>query len=154
MKTKHTRRKYKGLPIVDAPLNTRLVVEVNKHDANSAKPNDPSNCAAAKAISRMMNTEVDVHISRTYVKDKKRKVWIRYQTPQSVSREIVSFDRAAKFEPGEYSFPALTKSSRLGIWQEKYGKRNGSSKNKTRTIPVRMYHTTTNVRAHAKEKTR
>lgn len=151
MKTKHTRRKYKGLPVVDAPLNTRLVVEVNKHDANSAKPNDPSNCAAAKAIARMMNTEVDVHISRTYVRDNKRKVWIRYQTPQSVSREIVSFDRAAKFEPGEYSFPAPAKCNRLGIWQEKYGKRKGShhEPKKSNRMP---YHTTTNIRQHATEK--
>src|SRR5713101_3983749 len=91
---------YKGLPLIDAEED--LSIEVFKSDVSKSKKNDPSNCAAAIASQRMLKTDIEVHISRTYVLDLKKKAWIRFMTPEAIGREITSFDRSSIFEPGDY----------------------------------------------------
>src|SRR6266852_4227109 len=108
---------YKGLPLVDATKD--LEICVTKHDINKSSKNDPTNCAAANAAKRILHTDVEVHISRTYIK--KNKKWIRFNTPHSVGREITSFDRGAAFEPGTYILKVVPKSNRLG-----YTRRGGT----------------------------
>src|SRR5947209_10671021 len=80
---------YKGLPLVDATED--LDIEIRKGDISTARKKSPSSCAAANAGKRILKTEVEVHISRIYVK--KNKKWVRYITPERISREITSFDR-------------------------------------------------------------
>lgn len=105
-------RLYKGLPLVDATKD--LDICVTKLDVSKSRKNDPSNCAAANATKRILKTEVEVHISRVYVKDNKKRQWVRFLTPHSVSREITSFDRGASFEPGNYTIKAPSHAQKLG----------------------------------------
>lgn len=133
---------YKGLPLVDATKD--LHIEVIKPDVAHARKNDPNKCAAALSIQRIMKAEAEVHISRTYIKDEKSKVWIRFVTPASISREIISFDRAGGFEPGKYILKAPNNSMKLGRIHS-----HGSNHDKTGK-GRRPHHTTVNIRERAK----
>lgn len=130
-----------GLPVVDAPKNAAITFTVNKADVRGSKSMDPRSCAAALAISREYKTQAIVHISRTYVKSEDGKAWIRYKTPESISREITSFDRGHSFEPGEYYVTPLPASERLGAYTHKSGQRNGAGNQKRmpqhKTVMVR-----------------
>jgi hypothetical protein len=105
--------KYKGLPLIDATKD--LEICVSEKDVSNSKKNDPSNCAAANAAKRILKAEVEVHISRVYVKNKNH--WIRFLTPQSISREVTSFDRGASFEPGNYVIKAPSTGQKLGYYK-------------------------------------
>ena len=102
-------------------------------------------------------SEARVHTGRTYVKINEE--WMRYNTPVSLQKEIVAFDRGGSFEPGEYELRPLpvTQIKRLG-------QRQGS---KTTAADSRQYragrklgyapkrrkvHITTGVRAHGANK--
>ena len=139
---KHKQAMYKGLPLIDATKD--LKIKVTKPDVKAARKNDPSNCAAAIATKRQLKAEVEVHISRTYVKDNKNKVWIRFLTPESVSREITSFDRSSIFELGNYILKAPHAGQKLGIYRGKSTKTGGG---KRRYNP---YHITANIRESAR----
>lgn len=131
---------YKGLPLIDATSD--LEIEIKKGDISTARKKDPANCAAANAAKRILKTEVEVHISRIYVK--KNKKWVRYKTPERISREITSFDRGSIFEPGDYTFKAPNPSCRLGVRQSSSDSKSLST---ARKIPRRA---TMNIREHAK----
>lgn len=135
---------FEGLPLVDAAEDVAIVI--NKHDTTTSKKKDPANCAAALAGRREFKTDVRVYMSRIYVKDQKKKRWIRFVTPTSISKEITAFDRGAAFEPGEYVFKAPSSSQHLG-YKTKIDPR-GPHKTKKRG----PYHHTANVRLHAKDK--
>ena len=69
-----------------------------------------------------------VYLTRTYVKV--GKVWARFITPESISREITAFDRGAQFEPGEYKLNPPPKTMRLDYKKKPTGPkktRNGKS---------------------------
>jgi hypothetical protein len=134
---------YKGLPLIDAPLGISVELEIVKSDVTGARRNDPALCAAARAAQRHFKTDVEVHLSRTYVKTKDKKAWIRYRTPEAISREIVSFDRSSQFEPGSYMLKAAPASDRLG-------QHKGASTPKTGAKKRRAMHFTANVRESAK----
>jgi hypothetical protein len=131
------KRMYKGLPLVDAAED--LQIEIKKGDINTARQKDPANCAAANAAKRVLHTEVEVHVSRIYVKDKNR--WVRFITPESISREIISFDRGAIFEPGEYTFKAPTKGNRLGHYKHEGGERTRSGTRKKQRLTMNIRET-------------
>lgn len=130
-------RMLDGLPVVDA--DSDVVLHVTKKDVQNSKKKNPDECAAAQAGKRELKREVKVFLSRMYVKDKNK--WIRYLTPSNAAREIVSFDRGAEFEPGEYKFKAATSGQRLGVTHP--GPRPKKSKHGTRQ------HKTGNVRIRA-----
>lgn len=135
MSKKEPRRPmYKGLPLVDA--NKDLEIEIKKGDISSAKSKDPSNCAVAKAAQRVFRTEVEVHVSRVYVK--KNDHWVRYRTPERISREITAFDRGAHFEPGEYTFKAPSGGMKLGTIWGSNTKTNKSKRTKSRRITMNI----------------
>lgn len=140
MSKKSIQPTYKGLPLIDATKD--LEICVTKSDVSRSRKNDPSNCAAANSLKRVLETEVEVHISRTYVKEGKK--WVRYITPQSVQREITSFDRGSSFEPGEYNLKAPSKACRLGS-SRSTGERTGEG-----TSNKPKYHITANIRESAK----
>ena len=135
-------RMYKGLPLVDADEDMGICV--TKMDVSTARKQDPANCAAANAIRReYKTTDVEVHLTRTYMLDTKKKQWVRFMTPENVSREIIAFDRAASFEPGNYVLKAPTPSERLG--QRKVTGPHTTTTGKKKYTP----HRTVNVRASA-----
>lgn len=136
-------RMYKGLPLIDATSDMEICV--TKSDVSKSRKNDPLNCAAANAIKRIMHTDAEVHISRTYVKDGDKR-YIRFLTPSSISREITSFDRSSIFEPGTYNLKAPNASARLDYYKHR------SPEKETRTSKKRKlpYHITANIRESAR----
>lgn len=76
-------------------------VEVTEADNKQGNRGDAMNCAMARAVCREFGADVAV-IGMSYSYVIKGDTAIRYKTPVSLSREIVAFDRARKFEPGTY----------------------------------------------------
>ena len=136
-------RMYKGLPLIDATKDMEICV--TKHDVSISRKNDPMNCAAANAIKRTTRTEAEVHISRTYLLDKAKKRWIRFITPESVSREITSFDRSAIFEPGDYVLKVPGPTQRLDYPRKSHTGPKDNHKTKKTVV-----HHTVNIRESAK----
>lgn len=104
-----------------------IVVQVTKQDNNSAKVKNHKACAMAVACKRSEKAEgVIVSMTMAYVIN--GTVATRYRLPQSVSREVVSFDRAAGFDPGEYQMSVPVPSGKLGAVRGTGGRRTGEKK--------------------------
>jgi len=144
-RTKHISV-YKGLPLIDAKPGEMLELHITKSDIRGATRNDPAKCAAAMACQRTFKTDAEVHISRTYIKTPDKKAWIRFITPQSISREIVAFDRSHTFSPGHYTLVAAPHSNRLGVHRGK------STHPVTGTKRLAPMHMTTEIRQSARVK--
>lgn len=137
-KHKHNKpRLIEGLPVVDAKHD--LLIQIQPNDVKNSKKADPANCAAAVACKRKFKTEVRVYLTKTYIKGKKH--WMRYSTPQAISREIISFDRSSIFEPGEYKLNSPGPSQRLG-------QRKPTGPKETSGSPRHYHHITKNVRSY------
>ncbi len=129
------KMKFRGLPVKDATKN--LEIEIEKVDVVGSRKKDPMNCAAARALKREYKCpEAAVFSSRTYLKEKDH--WVRYITPEAVTREIISFDRGSEFEPGSYELKKPSKMEKLG---SHVGAKTGPKENKRK-----KYHLTANVR--------
>lgn len=128
--------RFKGLPVIDARKD--LEIEIEKVDISNSKKKDPNNCAAARAIKRELKCkEVAVFSSKTYVKDGDH--YVRYTTPEAITREIISFDRGSEFEPGSYKLRRPSPTARLGVARS-------PSSNHSKTGKKRTTHITTNIR--------
>lgn len=91
----------------------RVEIRVTNHDCTAGKAKRPTECALAKAIKREYNADGAI-IGMTYSYIIKGNKAVRFQTPESVSREIVSFDRHSDFAPGNYALSPVYPSHRLG----------------------------------------
>lgn len=89
-----------------------VVVNVTPTDAKSAKPGDPSGCAMVKAFKRQHGLSTIIGLTRSYVVE--GDTVVRYITPETVGREITSYDRSKDFEPGVYHLAKMTPSQRVG----------------------------------------
>ena len=88
-------------------------VHVTSADAKNVGRRNHGECAMAVACKRELGADaMIVSASRVYVVH--GKVATRFIVPPSVSREIVAFDRGAKFEPGVYRLNAPSRMARLG----------------------------------------
>jgi hypothetical protein len=132
---------YKGLPLIDADRDIHICI--TKNDISKSRKNDPANCAAANAVKRELKTDVEVHISRTYVK--RGNQWVRFNTPSAIGREITAFDRGASFEPGDYVLKSVPNSNRLGVKQHG-NKHTETGEGRKR----RLHHVTANIRESAR----
>jgi len=112
-------------------------VDVSRNDCKVGRKSDPTECALAKAVKREFHADAAIiGMTTSYIiKDNKA---IRYSTPDSVKREIISFDRHQDFEPGSYYLIPSSPANRLGSHRSS-GK---SGNHKTR----RVYHKTARVR--------
>ena len=119
----------------------KTVIEVTTKDAASKAVRDYGHCVMAVACKRQLKLD-GVIISRAIAYMIKGTQATRYTLPPSVSREIVSFDRGATFEPGTYELAAICKSKRLGSQRGRHldPGRERTGKN------VRSRHVTTNIR--------
>lgn len=93
-------------------------IEVTDRDEKTAAKKDHTQCAFAVACKRAYRADgviVSVHTAYVIKGDEAT----RYILPESVSREVVSFDRGAKFSAGEYSLKIPTPSQRLGARVER-----------------------------------
>lgn len=93
--------------------DTDIDIEVTNKDSQSAVVRNHKGCAMAVACKRKMKLDgVIISVSTAYlVKDG---VATRYKLPESVSREVVSFDRKGGFSSGQYSLKAPAESAKLG----------------------------------------
>jgi hypothetical protein len=102
--------------VTDADDNT--ILEVSRTDSTSGTTKSHNQCAFAKACQRKFQARgVIVSLKSAYII--KKDMAIRYTVPESVSREIISFDRKGGFAEGEYQLNAPTSTNRLGARQER-----------------------------------
>ena len=127
--------------VVDASRNE--VIEVTDRDQKVAKKKSHKTCAMAVACKRKFNLDgVVISLNRAYlIKGKKAR---RFVLPESVSREVVSFDRDGGFEAGSYELTKVPPAVRLDRPQSMRGKstdrnpnREGSRAHAHRTGGVR-----------------
>lgn len=86
--------------ISNAYRGLRFVIE--KRDIQNGQPNDPCNCAAARALRRHFDAkETYVFRDVTYIL-KKDGTATRYHTSAPLRLETIVFDRNGEFFPGEY----------------------------------------------------
>lgn len=100
--------------IVDA--KARAIIEVTKEDAKSSGIKDPLMCAFAKASYRAFDADgVIIALTTSYVIMKKRA--IRFKNSETLSREIISFDRRGGFDPGLYLMSPFSPRQQLGVYK-------------------------------------
>ena len=118
-----------------------VVITVNRRDITQAIAREPTMCAAARAIHRECGLEAVVMRSITYINhgSKKAPDWHRYETPESLTREIVAIDRGGSFEPGQYILKPPAPGRRLG-----YAKATGPKARRGK--PQNPTHITANIR--------
>ena len=109
-------------------------IEVTKADTNSAAVKNHKACAMAVACKRAMRVDgAIVSLGTVYlIKDDEA---TRYRVPQSVSRELVAFDRGGSFAPGEYTLKKPERASQRKPRQDhKTGRRTQSPRHVTANI--------------------
>jgi hypothetical protein len=114
-----------------------LTIEVTDADRAAGQGKDPKACALARACGRTWDGAI-IGLKTIYLIKGHRAV--RFMTPESISREIVSFDRNQDFAAGTYRLRPPGGSLRLGHHQ-KWGNHSytGSQTGRTqhRTVRVR-----------------
>ena len=90
-----------------------IVVHVKSVDCNKASAGDFTDCALARATKREFKADgCLIGLSSSYVV--KNGVALRYLTPDTVAREMVSFDRHGDFAKGVYHLAHVSPAVRLG----------------------------------------
>lgn len=129
--------------VIDATHNQ--AIEVTLKDASSKAVKDHKGCAMAVACKRKFHLD-GVIISRSVAYLVKGKQARRFKLPQSVSREVVSFDRGAGFAPGIYALAKVPMLNRQGARAKRDDpKRSHKSQNPNKI--KRFRHLTINVRS-------
>lgn len=89
-----------GKTMIDA--DEAIDITITAADIRGGKPSSPSHCAIARAVRRVLPETKNVFVFRSTVWVEDDSYLIRYKLPGSLQKEIVCFDRAKKFEPGDY----------------------------------------------------
>lgn len=124
-----------------------IFVAVRARDRRTAVTNDPSACAMARACQREQQADgAWIGIATSYLLTGSHLT--RYRTPQSVAREIVSFDRHQDFAPGVYGLAAVPPSlaHRMGAHQRASGRQTGEKQRRGKRLPQ---HRTLHIRGRA-----
>lgn len=137
-----------GIKVVDA--KEPLLLEVKQRDIDKAVPMNSKVCAFARACERSMPVEAAFFFKSVAWLEYKDKI-VRYLLPASMQKEIVSFDRSRKMEPGVYQLSAVHKTETLAAKEKKRArdiaaKRSHKTKGKLTKGRKRFQHKTTNVR--------
>jgi hypothetical protein len=128
--------------VVDGQRRVRVTVATS--DLRGSKKKAPDNCAMARACTRAFALDGAV-IRPSVAYFVRGRTATRYRVPQSIYREIVSFDRHGDFRPGEYHLRPVDPAHRVGRHQGGAGKKNRAAKSR-RSTP-RAYHRTLGIRA-------
>lgn len=113
-----------GLPIEDSA--SPVLVTVTAGDVINAKKRDSKDCALSRAALRVPGVLGAYFFLNTALLEYKDKI-VRFKLPQSVQKEIVSFDRAQIFAPGIYQMSAVPPAL-----APKYAKRHRTKKKQER----------------------
>ena len=134
------QRYYPGVEkVVDAKKG--INVTVTAADCLKGTKKAPNKCALANAFQREKFEGAIISKAVSYLVTGNRAV--RYLTPQSVAREIISFDRGQDFDPGDYSLSAPSQFQKLG--QRTGGPGTRTTKRGSGNLKNR-YHKTTGIR--------
>jgi hypothetical protein len=121
----------KVLHVTDA--KSPIEILVNTKDCKDAQKLNPSECALARAAKRELHADgIIIGMSSSYVIRGNKA--IRYHTPESVQREIVSFDRHNDFAPGKYQLIPKSPANRFNV-----SKREPRS-NEDKTVRRKVHH--------------
>lgn len=123
---------------------TEMHIEVTPHDSKESTKKNHNHCAMAVACKREFKLD-GVIISSTTAYLIKGKKATRYKLPESVSREVVSFDRNGGFEPGEYQLSAPSPTHRIGQYR-------GDSTHTGKGSKQKFQHATSNIRTALRNK--
>lgn len=101
--TKHA--KVHELEEIDAikPLS----IEVTERDIKLAKAGNSKECALARACKRALPNVKNAYFLRSTAWLEFEDKMVRYRLPQSVQKEIVSFDRSKMMSTGEYTLATV-----------------------------------------------
>ncbi len=124
--------------VVDAKKPITIIV--SKADCRNGNLKEPDNCAMAKALQREHDGAI-ISLSTAYIVDGEKAT--RYKVPESVAREIVSFDRNHKFAAGEYSLRVPSDCERIGPRNRPQPVKNRKYTNKDKP----RYHRTAGLRS-------
>lgn len=133
-----------GLTLVDSKKD--LVVTVTQKDISKGVRKNPKCCAFSRAV-RRENQKVGrafVFMSSAYLEIGKQLV--RVIVPQSVQKELVSYDRGGDMAPGEFTFKAPAGSQTLEAGRARSAKRPGRHQPGNTKIKRAVRHATTGVR--------
>ena len=133
----------KFFPEVDSVEDGKsdLEIEVTKRITQSAAVKNHKKCAMAVACEKQFDMDgavVSVNIAYL-VKGTKA---FRYLVPESVSREVISFDRNGGFAPGSYTLQKPNSAHRLGRSHSQAVTSTGRRKRSSRA-----HHVTADIRA-------
>jgi hypothetical protein len=122
-----------GTKITDA--KRAMLLEIEKQDIASARPQEPNMCPIARAIKRALKAnDVHVHLSRVYVQPEPKMSYTRYFVPQALRAEIVTFDRGGGFEPGHFILKPISVHMKAGYRRKSNGEDKGYRKRKRHTL--------------------
>lgn len=136
-------RKYHPEVEVVEDATESVQIEVLPEDCRKGRRMMPAACVMAKAAAREGGYDgVIVSATRAYLV--KGKIATRYDLPMSVQKEIVSYDRSERFEPGSYQLSRIAQSDRFESQRERSAanriarKKNGKNKgNQHHTTGIR-----------------
>lgn len=94
-----------------------ITVVVSRRDCKEGTKKDPNQCAMARAMKREYKADGAI-IGLSYSYLIKGNTATRFKTPDSVQREIISFDRHQDFYPGTYELNKVPPQNRLGVKHE------------------------------------
>ncbi len=127
--------------VTDAKTNA--FIEVTDADVKKSKLKNHKECAMAVACKRKFKLD-GVIISKSVAYLVKGNKARRFDVPESVSREVVSFDRGSGFSLGSYALRAVSPANRMG--RPKREKFESNKSHKGDPIEKRFQHKTDNVR--------
>lgn len=137
----------KNWPNVKTVSDARQPVRIDVTDADraKAKPQEMIECAFALAACRTLKADgACIGIKTSYLVFGAKA--IRFSTPVSVAREVVTFDRHQDFATGVYRLSAVPPSQRLGVANSR---KNGPRKKKRQQKARLIRHMTARVRSEA-----
>jgi len=118
-----------GMPIFNAkkPLELEILPADCKGD-----PKDPSDCAVARAVKRVMHAlEVRAHLS-AIVWRTNNVSWTRARTPAAMRVQMIVLDQGGRFQPGHYYLAVMGPRKSSGRAQGSSTNRKGNGGPKRR----------------------
>lgn len=100
--------------VIDA--NKSVIIQVTTADSKGAEVMNPAFCAFARACHRAFKADgVIIGLTTAYII--RAKTAVRYHNSETISREVLSFDRKAGFDLGYYQLSPFSPAARLGVFK-------------------------------------
>lgn len=137
------RAKELGLKKSDAKSN--LAIELRDDDIKNSKLRNSKECAFARACKRAKVADKAYFFRSTAWLEKDGKL-TRYMLPQSMQKEIVSFDRSRIMAPGVYEIKRPCRAETMSAIKKRSAKRPGRHQPANGKIKRKIVHRTSLIR--------